>query len=61
MIAGIVGIAVGILGKEFYVADLDGIQIKPEKKSSVWSGRLVFITAGILLLFIGIRMILVAD
>jgi hypothetical protein len=42
--AGLVAIIAGVLGKEFTVADVNSLEeFRPVRKSSVWSGRAVFI------------------
>jgi hypothetical protein len=54
LILGVFSIAVGILGKDFYVADvLSGVGYK--QKRSKWSGKLICIVVGLLFLAIGIR------
>ena len=56
---GLVAIAAGILSKEFTVADVDSLaEFKPAKKSSTWSGRVVFIGVGAGLVLVGIRLLL---
>lgn len=54
---GIVAILGGVLGKEFTVADVISLaEFKPPKKSSGWSGRVVFIGVGVGLILIGIAL-----
>jgi hypothetical protein len=53
VICGGIAIIAGIKGKEFYSADIIALQ-GFKQKSSKWSGRLVFIIAGVLLLALGI-------
>ena len=55
--AGLVAIIAGVLGKEFTVADVNSLsEFTPPKKSSIWSGRAVFIgvRTGLILIGIGI-------
>jgi hypothetical protein len=57
VICGCAAIAVGILGKDFYQADvLSGAGFK--EKSSKWSGRLVFIVGGLFFVAIGIKLMM---
>jgi hypothetical protein len=52
---GLVAIIGGVLGKEFTVADVISLaEFKPPKRSSTWSGRIVFIGVGAGLILIGI-------
>jgi hypothetical protein len=52
---GLVAIIGGVLGKEFTVADVISLaEFKPPKRSSTWSGRIVFIGVGAALILIGI-------
>jgi hypothetical protein len=50
----------GIFGKDFYKADILALGAFKEK-SSRWSGRLVFIVGGVVLIAIGIRLIVDAE
>ncbi|MGD0787719.1 MAG: hypothetical protein ABR898_07015 [Terracidiphilus sp.] len=60
VIAGGLGIAGGILGKDFYAADVD--TLSPFKqKSSRWSGRLVFLLTGAVLVAIGVKLLVGAE
>ncbi len=53
--AGLVAIVAGVLAKEFTVADVDALaEFQPPKKSSIWSGRAVFIGVGAGMILIGI-------
>jgi len=55
IVAGVLAIVAGVLGKEFTVADTDSLaEFKPARKSSTWSGRAVFTGVGIGLILIGI-------
>lgn len=58
VIIGCIGVVVGIVGKEFYVGGDDAIA-SFDRKSSRWSGRVVFILAGLLLIAFGIKFLLV--
>ena len=60
IIAGIVGIAGGIFGKDFYVADAISLSAF-KQKSSTWSGRLVFLLVGVSLIAVGIKLLVVAN
>lgn len=52
---GLVAIVGGVFGKEFTVADVISLaEFKPPKRSSIWSGRVVFIGVGAGLMLIGI-------
>ncbi len=52
---GLVVIIAGVLSKEFTVADVNSLaEFAPPKKSSIWSGRAVFIGVGTGLILIGI-------
>jgi hypothetical protein len=55
IVGGCIGIVVGFVGKEFYVGDADAIS-SFDRKSSTWSGRLVAILAGGVLLVGGIKL-----
>jgi hypothetical protein len=55
IIGGLIGIAIGIRGGEFYAGDADAISSFNQKVSSR-SGRVVFILAGILLIAGGIKL-----
>jgi NhaP-type Na+/H+ or K+/H+ antiporter len=47
ILVGIAAIVIGILGKEFYVADILSLSgFRREQRSSTWSGRLVFLVVG---------------
>lgn len=53
LIIGVFSIVVGIVGKDFHVADvLSGVGYK--QKSSKWSGRLIFILVGVFFMADGI-------
>jgi hypothetical protein len=55
IIAGLVSIVAGVLGRNFTVADVDSLaEFKPVQKSSTWSGRAVFIGVGLGMILIGI-------
>jgi hypothetical protein len=57
VILGIVAIVAGILGKDFYVADvLSGVGFK--QKRSRWSGRLIFIVGGLSFIAAGIKVLI---
>jgi len=56
VISGGLAIVVGVLGKDFYVADV--ITLAPyKKKSSKWSGKLVFIVVGLGFIALGIKLL----
>ena len=56
LILGGVAITAGILGKEFYVADvLSGVGFK--QKRSRWSGRLICIVVGVSFVAAGIKLL----
>jgi len=57
VLAGCVGIACGIFAKNFYAADI-ATGAAYRQKSSTWSGRLVFIAAGLFLLAIGLKLLI---
>jgi hypothetical protein len=54
--AGLVGIASGVFGKKFYEADILSVSVGT-RKSSTWSGRLIFIVAGTGLIAVGIKLL----
>jgi len=57
IVFGIASILAGIFGKNFSKADvITGAAYK--QRSSTWSGRLVFITVGIFLVGVGIKLLL---
>jgi hypothetical protein len=60
VICGGLAIVGGIFGKDFYKADILALGAFKEK-SSRWSGRLVFIVGGVVLIAIGIRLIVDAE
>jgi hypothetical protein len=60
MIFGGLAIAGGILGKHFYEADVIGL-VASKRKSSTWSGRLVFIAVGVALIAGGIKLLMGAE
>jgi hypothetical protein len=57
LIAGSVGILVGIFGKDFYVGDVFATG-SYNRKRSTWSGRLISLLAGVSLLALGIVILL---
>jgi hypothetical protein len=57
--AGLVGIAGGVFGKEFYEADISSVSVG-SRKSSTWSGRLIFIIVGTGLIAVGIKLLMSA-
>jgi hypothetical protein len=60
VIFGVLGIAGGIFGKDFRAADVVALG-EFKQKSSKWSGQLVFIVAGLILIGIGIKMLVGAE
>jgi hypothetical protein len=54
VICGVVAIAGGVFGKQFYVADVLGND-SYKRRSSTWSGRLIFILVGVFFLAVGIK------
>ena len=58
--AGLVGVAGGVFGKKFYEADILSLSVG-NRKSSTWSGRLVFIVAGVGLIAVGIKLLVSAN
>jgi hypothetical protein len=60
VIFGGLAIVVGVLGKNFYAADvLSGVGYK--QKSSRWSGKLVFIVVGLGFIALGIKLLVSGD
>ena len=60
VIIGVLAIAAGIFGKNFYEAD--GIALGAfKRKSSEQSGRLVFILVGVFFIALGIKFLVGAD
>jgi hypothetical protein len=58
VIFGVLGVAGGILAKDFYAADAITLQeFKPKRKIPTWLGRLICIVAGVGLMCIGIKML----
>jgi hypothetical protein len=57
--AGLVGIAGGVFGKKFYEADILSVSVG-SRKSSTWSGRLIFIIVGTGLIAVGIKLLMSA-
>jgi hypothetical protein len=55
---GLICIAIAILGKRFYAADVEGGPINESKEVSTWSGKLVFGAVGIGFVIIGILRLL---
>jgi hypothetical protein len=60
IIGGIAAIIAGILGKEFHAADVMSLG-EYKQKTSKWSGRLVFILAGLILIAVGVKMLVGSD
>ena len=56
---GVLSIAGGILGRNFYAADVNSLA-PFKQKSSTWSGRLIFLSVGAALVAIGIGLLLKA-
>ena len=57
VVCGGVAIAVGILGKDFHAADvITGLGYR--RKTSRWSGRLVFIVVGVFFVAMGVKFLL---
>ena len=55
IVAGLVAVVAGVLGKKFTVADVDSLaEFKPPRESSTWSGKAVFIGVGVGMILIGI-------
>jgi len=50
----------GIFAKDFYVADVVALGAF-KQKSSTWSGRLVFILVGVVLIAVGIKLLIGAN
>ena len=61
VILGVVALVIGITGKEFYVDGFEGAEVRPPRKSSVWSGRLVFSVVGVSFIALGVKMIFEAN
>jgi H+/Cl- antiporter ClcA len=57
IVFGVLGIAAGILGKEFYAADIITLHAYKQKQPA-WLGRLVCIVVGVGLIAIGIKLLL---
>jgi uncharacterized membrane protein YczE len=57
IVFGVGAIVVGILGKDFYTADVIALG-EFKQKSSKWSGRLVFCLVGVLLIALGIKFLM---
>jgi hypothetical protein len=57
VICGVLAIAGGVFGKEFYVADVLGSD-SYKRRRSTWSGRLIFILGGVCFLALGIKFLL---
>jgi hypothetical protein len=55
-ILGVIALAIGIFGKKFGVADLDGFDLG--RPASTWSGRVVFLGGGLFFIVIGLHYIL---
>jgi hypothetical protein len=58
IVAGIIGVLIGIFGKEFSIGDPDAIS-SFDRKSSRRSGRVVFVLTGVLLIAFGFKSLLV--
>jgi hypothetical protein len=56
IIFGVLAVAGGIFGKDFYRADVITLAALKDK-SSTWSGRLLFIVVGTGLIAIGIKLL----
>jgi hypothetical protein len=54
---GVVSLAGGLLGKEFYYADIVTLA-QGKRRSSTWSGRLVFIVVGVGLIAVGLKFLI---
>jgi hypothetical protein len=59
IIGGCTGLAVAVFGKNFSVGDADAMT-SWDKPRSRWSGTLVFLIAGLMLLAIGIRLLIIS-
>ena len=60
VIFGVLGIAGGIFGKDFRNADIIALhEFRNQQKMPTWLGRLVFIVAGVCLIGVGIKMLVV--
>jgi len=59
IISGCAGLTIAALGKNFSVGDADAMT-SWNKPRSRWSGRLVFLIAGLMLLAIGIRLLILS-
>jgi uncharacterized membrane protein YczE len=60
IIFGGLAIVGGIFGKDFYAADVIALRAF-KQKSSTWSGRLVFVVVGVVLIAVGIKLLLDAE
>lgn len=56
IIFGGLAIAGGVFGKNFYAADVVALD-SFKQKSSRWSGRLIFIAVGVVLIAVGIKLL----
>ncbi len=52
---GGVAVAVGLFGKNFSVADLDGFVFRSGKPVPIWQGRLFFLIVGFVMLAFGLK------
>jgi di/tricarboxylate transporter len=62
ILAGIVGIVVGIVGDEFHSGDILSFSGKdPEQRIPTWFGRVIFLLVGVFFIVGGIALVLKAD